>query len=598
MGVGPLTDPDGKRRYDPEEIAEVLRMQYESVFSRPRHEEIINSPAIFFNDCSEAHLTDVEITREGIEEAIKDVSNNAAAGPDQVPAILLKNCARELSLPLQIFYRNSLDTGNIPEQLKSAKITPIHKGESKDDPRNYRPIALTSHIMKILEKLIVKSMSTYLEANNILNVHQHGFRTGHSCLSQLLSHYEKIIEGLENKTNIDVVYLDFAKAFDKVDHGILLRKLRRSGIAGKLGVWLHCFLTGRNQFVAVDGAMSKTSIVLSGVPQGSVLGPILFLILISDINEDVQHSSVASFADDTRVLREVSCSAEAKLLQTDLEAIYSWAEINNMSFNNTKFEHINYSSDTTLICHKYRAHDGSYIVTKEHVKDLGILLSSDCTFKRHITNIAKKARSQAGWILRTFRTRDTFSMLTLYKSLVVPLLEYCCQLWSPWKGGEKQILEAVQRSFTNKISAVKHLDYWERLKTLKLFSLERRRERYAILYIYKILIGTATNNMNIRFHENKRLGRLCHIQQVHPRAATRVKTLKENAFATRGPLLFNALPRYLRDSTELGLEKFKNQLDKFLWTIPDQPKLPHYHLRAASNSIRDQLAQRRADGMF
>lgn len=167
-------------------------------------------------------------------------------------------------------------------------------------------------------------------------------------------------------------------------------------------------------------------------------------------------------------------------------------------------------------------------------------------------------------ILRTFRTRDIVPILTLYKSLVVPLLEYCCQLSSPWKSGEKQLLESVQRSFTNKISEVKHLDYWGRLKPLKLFSLERRRDRYAILYIYKILHGMTTNNINIRFYTNKRQGRLCHIQRVNLRATTRVKTLKENAFATRGPLLFNCLPRHLRNSEEHNLEKFKNQLDQFL----------------------------------
>ena len=145
---------------------------------------------------------------------------------------------------------------------------------------------------------------------------------------------KKIIEGLENKNPVDVVYLDFAKAFDKVDHGILLHKLRDSGITGKLGVWLHCFLTKREQSVAVGGAVSKPSIVTSGVPQGSVLGPILFLIHITDINEHIMHSSVASFADDTRVLREVSSTTDADLLQADLTMIYSWAEQNNMSFNN------------------------------------------------------------------------------------------------------------------------------------------------------------------------------------------------------------------------------------------------------------------------
>lgn len=238
------------------------------------------------------------------------------------------------------------------------------------------------------------------------------------------------------------------------------------------------------------------------------------------------------------------------------------------------------------------APDGSCINTKDFVKDLGITLSRDGTFGIHINNVGHRAQNQAGWIMQTFRSREKVSMLTLYKSLVRPLLEYCCQLWCPWKVGERQTLEVVQRLFTNKIIAVTCLDYWERLKILKLFSLERRRERYAILYIYKILMGQTVNNLNIRSQNHQRLGR------VHRRAATRVKTLEENAFVIRGPLLFNSLPRYLRDSTDLSLEKFKNELDRFLWTLPDQPKLPLYYLRAASNSTIDQLAQKWADEKY
>ncbi len=442
-------------------------------------------------------------------------------------------------------------------------------------------------------------MATYLEQSNRMNEDQHGFRTGRSCLSQLLAHYETILEKLEYNKNVDVVYLDFAKAFDKVDHGILLHKTRQMGITGKLGVWLHCFLTGREQCVAAGGAVSQPSVVTSGVPQGSVLGPLLFLIHISDINRHVLHSSVASFADDTRVLKEVSSISDAEKLQTDLASLYSWAEHNNMSFNNSKFEHIHYTSGRINYNENiYTAPDGSHIDTKEYIRDLGITLSCDGNFTQHIHNVVKKARSQAGWILRTFRTREMRPMLTLYKSLVIPLLEYCCQLWSPWRAGERQSLEAVQRSFTSRISDVRQFDYWARLRELDMYSLERRRERYAILYIYKISTGKSLNNLNIRFNIHQRLGRLCHVERIHPRANTRVKTLKENAFAIRGPLLFNALPRHLRDATEISLENFKNQLDKFLQTIPDQPKLPHYHLRAASNSIIDQLAQRRADGLY
>ena len=598
-GIGPLKDSRGKTLSQPKDIAEELMTQYEGAFSSPRQDKIIHSPCDFFlPDDDTNSLTDMVFTTTDIQDAIKDIATNAAAGPDEFPAILLKTCAKELSTPLYMLYRNSLTTGKIPQMLKLGKITPIYKGDSKTQASNYRPVALTSHIMKIFEKIMVMNIRDYLENEEMMNKDQHGFRMRHSCLTQLLSHHEKIVSALEYNNAVDVVYLDFAKAFDKVDHGILLHKVRSLGISGKLGVWLHSFLTGREQQVAVDGAVSRSP-VISGVPQGSVLGPLLFLIHLLDINEHVHNSSVAFFADDTRVLREVSTQADKDLLQEDLKIFYKWAEDNNMFFNNNKFEHMMYSTaNNTQADYKYKAHDGSDITTKENVKDLGVTLSCDATFTTHINSVTKKARSQAGWILRVFQTRDTLPMLTLYKSLVLPLLEYCCQLWSPWKAGEKQSLEAIQRSFTSKISAVREMNYWQRLEALDLYSLERRRERYAIIYVYKILIGDTVNNLNIHFYHHQRLGRLCQIQPVHPRAPTRIKTLKENAFATRGPRLFNALPKYLRDFTHQSVDRFKNQLDTFLRTIPDEPKMPHYYLRAATNSITDQLAQRRADGHF
>ena len=598
-GVGPLKDAQGHIKNEPREIAEVLKMQYEQVFSTPTNENIIDTPSNFFTQESETEssIVDINITEKCIEEAIKDIANNAAAGPDQFPAILLRKCSKELSTPLKLLYRTSLDSGIIPRELKRAKITPVYKGGSRSEAKNYRPIALTSHIIKILEKILVKHITSFLEDNRKLNQDQYGFRAGRSCLAQLLAHHEKILAALEHDKNVDVIYLDFAKAYDKVDHGILLRKVRDMGIVGKLGVWLHSFLTDREQSVSVGGVVAQPSIVISGVPQGSVLGPLLFIIHIADINKDVKHSSVASFADDTRVLREISSENEATELQSDLSVLYRWADENNMSFNNNKFEHMMYATNSFNARYQYVAQDGSNIETRECIRDLGITLSCDGTFSVHITNTAKKARNQAGWILRTFRTRETFPMLTLFKSLVLPLLEYCCQLWSPWKVGEKQALEAIQRSYTSKITSVKHLDYWKRLQALELYSLERRRERYAIIYIYKVISGQITNNIDISTRTHTRLGRLCHVGRAHPRAATRVKSLKENAFATRGPLLFNALPRQLRD-LNTSPEQFKTQLDKFLWTIPDQPKLPHYTLRAASNSIIHQLAQQRADGNF
>ena len=250
-------------------------------------------------------ILDITFDEDDIEEAIQELSPTAAAGPDSYPAIMLKKCSKSLSRPLFLIWRKSLDQGLIPDLLKTGGIVPIHKGGSRGSAKQYRPIALTSHLVKIFEKVLRKYIICHLEENGLLNPGQHGFRRGRSCLSQLLKHFDKILEGLQQGKNVDVIYFDFSKAFDKVDFLVTLKKLNSLGIKGKIGRWMHNFLTGRKQYVNVQGWKSDLVSVKSGVPQGSVLGPLLFLVLIGDIDEEVATSFVSSFADDTRVGKHI-----------------------------------------------------------------------------------------------------------------------------------------------------------------------------------------------------------------------------------------------------------------------------------------------------
>ena len=475
---------------------------------------------------------------------------------------------------------------------KFAHIIPIHKGGHQGLPANYRPIALTSLIIKLFEKIVRTNIAEHLDSNNLLNNSQHGFRKGRSCVSQLLNHYDKILSLLESGLNVDVIYLDFAKAFDKVDHAIVLSKLSLLGIKGKLLDWIKSFLTDRTQYVVVNGFLSDPCKVISGVPQGSVLGPLLFLVLIGDIDADINSSFLSSFADDTRVGKGIKATNDAIHLQTDLKSVYQWAIDNNMEFNNTKFELLQYGLNFVIKkTVKYFAPDGTQITAKSHVKDLGVLMSSDGTFSEQINKICQSARDMCSWILRTFKSRSPVLMKTTWRTLVLPILDYCSQLWCPTKPGQIKQIESIQQSFTRKIAS-NASNYWERLSNFKLYSLQRRRERYRIIYVWKILESHVPNiscegDSGIKKLHSLRNGRSCAISPLLNSTPTAIQRLREGSLTYHGAKLFNALPKDLRNTTNCSTLAFKHKLDKFLAQIIDQPLVDGYTSgrQAESNSL-------------
>ena len=540
----------------------------------------------------------LQFSEEDICKAIATIPAKSAPSPDRIPAVLLRNCSNSLAQPLYILWSKPMETGEIPLKLKHGLVTPIYKGGDKSMPANYRPVTLTSHIVKIFEKIVVKRLTDYMVSLNLFNKHQHGFRKGRSCLSQLLEHYQRILSGLEEQGSVDVVYLDFCKAFDKVDHKVLLEKLQVIGVAGKLFQWIGEFLIQRSQSVVVDGVASSPGQVSSGVPQGSVLGPLLFLILMSDIDCDLSRASASSFADDTRIIMCISEREDHLMMQDELQKVYRWANENVMVFNDVKFDHVQYDRDQNSEIREYLTADGTKIRKPTEVKDLGVYMSTDAGFRYHIDQMILKAKRQAGWVLRTISTRETYPMMTLYKSTILPILEYCSQLWSPVKIGDLRKIEAVQRNFTSKINGIRDKSYWDRLKHLKMYSLERRRERYIIIYIHKIISGDAPNFEDSRFQIqtkfSDRRGLECGIPPLNSNATSKIRLMVDNSFVVRGPKLFNCIPKEIRN-TNLSSISFKNKLDNFLTRVPDLPSLSGFSQSAASNSLLDQVLQMRRE---
>ena len=373
VGVGPLMNTAKKLIAAPTKMAEMLSDQYSLVFSTPYHND--PSPWLLFPDeeYTQSNISDIEFSDYEMAEAMGELSTNAAPGPDGFPAILLKKYRHALAPPLARIWRKSVSNGEIPDI--SATIIPIHKGKSQAVPKNYRPVALTSHHIKIFERVVRKQIVEFMRANDLFNYSQHGFRGGRSCLSQRLCHFDRITSELENGKVVDVIYQDFAKAFDKVDYGITLWQLKLLGIKGGLGRWICSFLTNRVQPVLVEGQKSKPKPVTSGVPQGSVLGPLLFLVLIGDIDKTVASSFLSSFVDDARVGKGIASKEDIHNLQFDLEAIDQWAVDKNLTFNSDMLELHRYKSKSSKELQastSYSSDNGSTIEEKLHVRDLGV----------------------------------------------------------------------------------------------------------------------------------------------------------------------------------------------------------------------------------
>ena len=400
----------------------------------------------------------------------------------------------------------------------------------------------------------------------------------------MLDHFDEIMSGLTDNADTDAIYLDYAKAFDKVDHRLLLSKLHRYGFSLKLINWIESFLTNRMQTVVIDGVHSSSTITLSGVPQGTVLGPILFILFINDMRTCIQHSKVSFFADDTRVSKQIRSEADVALLQDDLNSLIQWATQNNMMLHEDKFELLVHKFNPNSVLYDlpfalnhmtYQVSTGVTLYPVQHLRDLGVIVTSDLSWSTHISSIACKARSVASWVFSVFRSRNTTVMLTLYKSLVRSHLEYCCPLWNPSKITDIQELEGVQRSFTRRIWGVQHLNYWDRLKALNLMSLQRRRERYIIIQMWKIHYQLSPNDLGIQFVPPRhRKGIQAKVPELRKGSLQRNQSLYDSSFAVHGPRLWNSIPCNL--TLIATLDEFKHQLTAFLLTIPDKPPVSGY----------------------
>lgn len=387
-----------------------------------------------------SQMSEITFSEEGIANLLQKVNVKSAPGPDNISNYVIKNCAVSLAPFLAILFQKSFDSGTLPNDWKTANVVPIFKSGDNTKTRNYRPISLTSVSCKALEHIIYSNLMAHLQENNFFSPTQHGFRRGLSCDTQLVEFSHDIALSFNNGKQVDCIFLDFQKAFDSVAHNLLLIKLSALNIPTVLLHWIEAYLDDRKQCVVLNGTSSSYRTVLSGVPQGSVLGPLLFLIFINDIGEQVL-SHLRLYADDCCLYREITSLSDSAQLQNDLDVILLWCNKWNMRLNFSKCNVVRFTNKRHIFDSKYCL-DGENLSIVSNYKYLGVLYKNDFSWNDHINYVAAKAGRVLNFLKRNFKKAPPKLKETLYFSNVRTILEYGCSAWDP---GTKTCIAELER---------------------------------------------------------------------------------------------------------------------------------------------------------
>ena len=473
-----------------------------------------------------------------IQNIIKNLKYKNSTGPDNLFSNkFFKLCKETISEPLAMLINKSLDAGIIPNKWKLAKVIALFKTAEVFKPSNYRPISLTSVPCKINETIVAEVIKNHM-ADSVFTG-QHGFTQAKSTVSQLFETCEIWINQIERKHSIDVIYVDFAKAFDSVSHSKLIDKLYCYGIRGKILAWIKSFLSNRTQFVEVDNCSSAEADVISGVPQGSVLGPLLFLIFINDLPNNISNKNIQIklFADDLKMFYNVDSLANSRELQSALDELCIWANNSQLKIQPKKCVSIHLGKNNSKFPYKF---GNIELEQKSGVRDLGVWVNESLTFGEHISQITKSAYVVSNTILRSFQSRNHLFLMKMFNAFVRPKLEYASQIWNPYQIKNIDKIEQVQRRFTKRIPITKKMSYQNRLLFLNLKSLEERRLILDLVFLYKLERGFINVNFENYFKYKNTFTR-GHSKQLT--GAFKKSNLARHAFSQRIINVWNSLPQ-------------------------------------------------------
>ena len=524
-------------------------------------------------------LHDIVFDPLEVYEELLSLDTSKAMGCDNLHPALLKMSALQIYEPVSMLFDLCLSSGLLPEEWKIHKIVSIPKKGDLTLIKNYRPISLLCMFSKILERIVYKHIIDFIRPQ--LSKNQFGFLKGRSCLSQLLTSYSEIVEALNAGESCDVINLDFAKAFDKVSHNQLLFKLWRLGITGNTWKWFECYLSNRTHYVCLEGTNSSSLSVLSGVPQGSILGPLLFLIYVNDITTPIVNSSIYIYADDTKLVKRIANAKDQADLQSDLDHLVIWCKDWNLSLNLDKCVYLHFGK--TIPDTQYNL-DSKLILTRDSHKDLGVTIQNSLSWDKHINDLCSKAYSCLYLIKRNTQcSHDLHTKRTLYTTLVRSNLTFCSQVWRPQSHKAITKVEQIQRRSSKFILNLtwgsNSLDYKSRLIKLDLLPLMNWLELQDVIFAVRCLQKPADNfditefisfsTSNTRLSSNHKL-----VHKGHHRSNT-----TRHFYFKRLVRLWNALPFI---DLSHSISTIKNQLYKHFWNSFlerfDQSSICTYHI--------------------
>jgi ribonuclease P/MRP protein subunit RPP40 len=540
---GTLTNSD-------KDTADAFNDFFASVFS----DSEIDLPAIPL-PVSEQKLSTFAVSIDAIKRVFRSLPNHSSPGPDGISNILLKEGGHDLLLLVYNLFSLIISLGVLPTEWKTAEVVPIFKKGNRNDCKNYRPISLTCTLCKVFERLLKDVMLDFLMTNDLLNRSQHGFLPKRSCCSALLTFVEEVTSSISDNMAVDSVYLDFSKAFDSVPHKRLLLKLESMGFSGDIICLIRSFLSDRKQIVKIANCCSHSISVTSGVPQGSVLGPLLFVVFINDIDSGIS-SSLIKFADDIKLFQTFDPS-EKVLLQNDLNTISQWCATWLLNLNVEKCACLHLGNNNPLTTYHI---NGINIANTNKVTDLGVVFTADLKPSSHCQRIVAKAHRIISTIKLAFKFLDPATLSILYKAFVRPILEYCSVAWCPYFVKDIESLEKVQRRMSRMLPCLRQLTYEQRLTKLRLQTLHTRRLRFDLITVYKILHGIIDIDPGTFF-------KLCVDQRTRGhkyKLATTYSRLnaRKYSFSSRITPAWNALPAQCVEAP--NLDAFKIELDKSL----------------------------------